>query len=42
MSLKFISIANAETVCNGEDYTPLGCFTDEFPYHVPGYRQGEL
>ena len=31
-----------KTECNGEKYSPLGCFTDDFPFHVVGYRPGML
>ena len=24
---------DAGTVCNGPDYSPLGCFTDQFPFN---------
>ena len=31
----------ATTECNGTKYSPLGCFTDEYPFSVEGYRQGD-
>ena len=32
----------ATTECNGTKYSPLGCFTDEYPFSVEGYRQGAI
>lgn len=38
----FIAI-HAETVCNGPDYSPLGCFTDDPPFGGLGSgRRGML
>ena len=38
----FISI-HGETVCNGPDYSPLGCFTDDPPFGGVGSgRRGML
>ena len=31
----------AKTVCDGPDYEPLGCFTDEFPFSIPLIRPGK-
>ena len=37
------AIAYAETVCNGPDYSPLGCFTDRPPFGGLGSgRRGML
>ena len=35
--LKFVA---STTVCNGPDYEPLGCFTDDYPFSIPIYRPG--
>ena len=32
----------ARTECNGADYSPLGCFTDDPPFSVPGYRPSRM
>ena len=32
----------ARTECNGADYAPLGCFTDDPPFSVPGYRPSRM
>ena len=31
---------SATVECNGPKYSPLGCFTDEYPFSVDGYRNG--
>ena len=37
------AVAQAETVCNGPDYSPLGCFTDRPPFGGLGSgRRGML
>ena len=35
-------LVSAKTECNGSKYSPLGCFTDDPPFSVPGYRPGTL
>ena len=33
---------SAKTECNGSKYSPLGCFTDDPPFSVPGYRPARM
>ena len=38
----FFLLIAARTECNGADYSPLGCFTDDPPFSVPGYRPSRM
>ena len=38
----FFGFIAARTECNGADYSPLGCFTDDPPFSVPGYRPSRM
>ena len=38
--LGLLAIVSGKTECNGSKYSPLGCFTDDPPFTVPGYRPG--
>ena len=35
-------LISAKTECNGSKYSPLGCFTDDPPFSVPGYRPARM
>ena len=41
MIIYLVTVATALTKCNGPEYTPLGCFTDEYPFAIPLYRPRE-
>ena len=38
----FLGFISAKTECNGSKYSPLGCFTDDPPFSVPGYRPARM
>merc|ERR1712046_29950 len=45
MKLFYLSagcLVSAKTECNGTKYSPLGCFTDDPPFSVPGYRPARM
>ena len=42
LSFGLIGLAAAKTQCNGSKYSPLGCFTDDPPFTVPGYRPARM
>ena len=42
LSFGLIGFAAAKTQCNGSKYSPLGCFTDDPPFTVPGYRPARM
>ena len=42
LSLLFANQVSATVECNGLKYSPLGCFTDEYPFSVEGYRNARM
>lgn len=42
LSFGLLGVAFARTECNGSKYSPLGCFTDDPPFSVPGYRPARM
>ena len=42
LSLLFSHQVSATVECNGLKYSPLGCFTDEYPFSVEGYRNARM